>query len=233
MKDDFDEEEYWIAISDVMSGLMLVFLFISISYMVKINSEKDQIEQIAKTYQTMQVGIYNDLFNEFEKDLSVWNATINQEDLSVVFKEPEVLFLVNDYHLQYFFKNILNDFFPRYINILYSDKYRDDIDEIRIEGHTSSEWASADSYDEAYINNMNLSQKRTCSVLEYIIKLNIVQEDSERKRWLIGHLTANGLSSSKLIRNKNGDENKAASRRVEFRIRTNAEKRIKLILGGS
>lgn len=44
------------------------------------------------------------------------------------------------------------------------------------------------------------------------------------------HVTANGLSSSKLVYNDDGTEDKARSRRVEFRTRTNAENRIVQIL---
>ena len=44
--------------------------------------------------------------------------------------------------------------------------------------------------------------------------------------WLKGLVTANGLSSSHLILTQNGEENKDLSRRVEFRVRTNAEKQL-------
>jgi hypothetical protein len=44
--------------------------------------------------------------------------------------------------------------------------------------------------------------------------------------WLKGLVTANGLSSSHLILTKSGDEDKDLSRRVEFRVRTNAEKQL-------
>ena len=43
-------------------------------------------------------------------------------------------------------------------------------------------------------------------------------------------LTANGLSSSHLIYNPNQTENKERSRRVEFKIKTNAEQQIIRIL---
>jgi hypothetical protein len=41
---------------------------------------------------------------------------------------------------------------------------------------------------------------------------------------------ANGLSSSQLILYSDGSENKEASRRVEFRVRTDAEKQIDELL---
>ena len=52
---------------------------------------------------------------------------------------------------------------------------------------------------------------------------------NSNREWLRSVLTANGLSSSKLIM-QDGEEDKELSRRVEFRIRTNAEERIGEIL---
>ncbi len=125
------------------------------------------------------------------------------------------------------FKNILDDFFPRYLNILRN--YRGSIAEVRIEGHTSSEWEGASNALEAYFKNMELSQNRTRAVLQYCLSLEKAKNDME---WAKENITANGLSSSKIIRQNNGQENPALSRRVEFRVRTDAEKRILSILQG-
>ncbi|MHB8423494.1 MAG: hypothetical protein ACYDAM_12165, partial [Leptospirales bacterium] len=108
----------------------------------------------------------------------------------------------------------------RYIAILFSDKYKNSIREIRIEGHTSSVWNDISSSDDAYFKNMELSQARTRSTLQYVLTLPTVQN---KKDWLRQLLTANGLSSSKLIYDKNGKEDSLISQRVEFRVRTDAE----------
>ena len=57
-------------------------------------------------------------------------------DSIVRFEEPIIFFNRGSATLKEEFKVILNDFFPRYLKILTSDKYRDDVEEIRIEGHT-------------------------------------------------------------------------------------------------
>ena len=220
-----ETEEHWISISDMMAGLMVIFLFIAISYMLHVRAEKEKIEKIAITYEKLQSDLYADLEKEFEKDLNKWNAVLDRQTLSVRFKEPEVLFAQGEAEVRPAFKNILNDFFPRYIQILRHPKYINDIAEIRIEGHTSSEWQAGESPEDAYIHNMELSQGRTRSVLEYVLQLLSPQIQQNRK-WIRNYLTANGLSSSKLILNSDGTENKEESRRVEFRVRTNAEKRI-------
>jgi outer membrane protein OmpA-like peptidoglycan-associated protein len=125
------------------------------------------------------------------------------------------------------FIQILNVFFPRYVRILSADKYRNSIEEIRIEGHTSSVWNGSANANQAYFLNMALSQSRTKSALQYVLTLPQIQE---QRSWLKAHLTANGLSSSKLIYHADGAENKDGSQRVEFKVRTNANARISEIL---
>ena len=220
-----DTEEHWISISDMMAGLMVIFLFIAISYMLHVQAEKEKIEKIAITYEKLQSDLYADLEKEFEKDLNQWNAVLDRQTLSVRFKEPEVLFAQGEAEVRPAFKNILKDFFPRYIKVLRQPDYINDISEIRIEGHTSSEWSEVVSEEDAYILNMELSQDRTRSVLEYVLQIP-ESGNQEIRYWLKQYLTANGLSSSKVISYSDGTENKEESRRVEFRVRTNAEKRI-------
>ncbi|MDR2409297.1 MAG: OmpA family protein [Bacteroidales bacterium] len=192
--------------------------------MFNVKREKDTIKEIAITYNKLQTELYEDLIIEFRDDLDKWNATVNKTTLSIRFESPEVLFSSGSSELQVKFQNILNDFFPRYILILTSEKYKNDIEEIRIEGHTSSEWSFDVPEDDAYFYNMELSQDRTRKVLEFVLK-----NQKENKDWIRQRLTANGLSSSKLIFDYE-KEDKEKSRRVEFRVRTNAEKRIVKIL---
>ncbi|MCX7983496.1 MAG: OmpA family protein [Bacteroidetes bacterium] len=220
--------EHWIPISDMMSGLMVIFLFISVAYMIKVSIDNKRIKDIAVTYNRLQNDLYLDLEREFRADLPRWKAVIDRQTLSVRWESPEVLFTQGGTELRPQFKEILEDFFPRYVAILTSPKYNDDIEEVRIEGHTSSEWRYDVSLDSAYLLNMELSQNRTRSVLEFVLSLPDARVQTQ-KDWLKKHVTANGLSSSKLIFT-NGREDKEASRRVEFRVRTNAEKRIVRIL---
>lgn len=221
-------ESQWLPISDLMSVLMMVFLLIAVSYMLKVYLEKEKIEEVAITYNKLQNELYEDLNEEFNEDLKKWNAEIDKTNLSVRFKSPEILFDMGSADLKLDFKLILADFFPRFISILHKDEYRNDIDEIRIEGHTSSYWRAQTTDDRAYIYNMELSQDRTRNVLDFVLAN---ETDVDLVKWIRQNVTANGLSSSKLIKNNNGTQNRELSRRVEFRVKTNAEKRIAKILG--
>ena len=227
MKDEQHEDgEHWLSVSDMMSGLMVIFLFIAISYMMQVSEDKKQLIEIAVTYEKTKDVIYQKLLEEFQTDLPQWNAVIDRQTLAIRFEEPEVLFNVGKAELKDKFKLILNDFFPRYNRVLAS--YYKDIEEIRIEGHTSSEWNNNTvSTDEAYFLNMALSQDRTRATLEYCLML---PEIAPNRPWLKSILTANGLSSSKLILLPDGSEDTVHSRRVEFRIKTNSESQILKII---
>ena len=223
-------EDFWPSISDLMSGLMIIFMFIAISFMLKVNDEKVKIQSIAKEYVELKSEIYQELAEEFVNDLDKWNAHIDEETLSVNFNEPDIFFKQGSSDLNDTFKGILDDFFPRYIKILSKSKYRDEIEEVRIEGHTSSEWSKRAKPMESYFNNMKLSQGRTRKTLEYVMGLEKMKVYSE---FMINKVTANGLSYSKRIIDNNGFEDKKMSRRVEFKIRTAADKKINKILIGA
>lgn len=77
----------------------------------------------------------------------------------------------------------------------------------------------AESSDDAYFKNMALSQDRTRSILQFAMDLPLASRLTE---WAKPLITANGLSSSKLVLNKEGREDAARSRRVEFRLITAA-----------
>ena len=220
------QEDHWIPLSDLMTGLMMFFMLLAVSYMLKVEADSQKVKDIVVLYDQLRTDLYTDLESEFKDDLGKWGAELDR-DLTVRFREPEVLFDTGSADLKPKFKNILDDFFPRYVSILNSDKYRGSIQEIRIEGHTSSVWGSQRSNDDAYFRNMELSQSRTRSTLRYVLSLATVQSE---KNWLRTFLTANGLSSSKLIVDPQGAENTARSQRVEFRVRTDADAKIANIL---
>ena len=231
-----ETEEYWVSISDVMAGLMVIFLFIAISYMLNVRLKaneiivyKNEVEKLLDAYKNLQAALYKELHTEFEgaptkktQFRNVWRGHLDIETLSIRFKKP---FMQGDATVPNAFKKVLYDFFPRYIAILTKPEYRDGIAEIRIEGHTSSEWFDTVGLDIAYYNNMKLSQDRSRNVLQYVLEIRH-PEITENKEWIKKYLTANGLSSSKLIFDSDGNQKREESRRVEFRVVTKSEKLI-------
>lgn len=219
------EESHWLSVSDLMAGLMMVFLFIAIALMRNAFQERDKIKQVAVAYQQNQVSIFEALNAEFKDDLKQWNAEIDEDTLTFTFKAPDVLFKIGKTELSPEYQALLMDFFPRYMKIL--EPFHGSINEIRIEGHTSSAWTNASTDRDAYFKNMELSQGRTRSVLSFLYDL----PTSEKYRdWIKETIAAVGLSSSKLVIDDNGQEDQEKSRRVSFRVLTNSEIQIRKIL---
>lgn len=218
----------------------MMFMLIAVLFMLKVQKDSEKLENMkivaekqaermksaAELYSRIKEQLYADLYDAFKAKLPVWHAELDH-DLTIRFEEPSILFDDGKSELKEKFKEILADFFPRYVGILSSKKYRDAIEEIRIEGHTSVIWNAQTPPDVAYFKNMELSQSRTRTTLEYVIRLPKI---ALQRRWLIAKTTANGLSSSRPRFNPDGSENQKASQRVEFRVRTNAEMRIGEIL---
>lgn len=225
----FQEEEnpFSLSIGDAMAALLLVFVLILSAILLELEETKEKQNLVITEYKNLKNEIYEKLYEEFKDDLGKWGAELERSNLSFKFNEPDVLFSTNSSVLKTEFKEILSDFFPRYISVLRRNEFINNIEEIRIEGHTSSEWIYNASEDYAYVENMRLSQDRTRSTLNFVLE-QIANENA--RQWTKSLITANGLSSSQLIVNEDGTENKEASRRVEFRVRTDAEKRIDELL---
>jgi outer membrane protein OmpA-like peptidoglycan-associated protein len=227
-------EDHWIPLSDLMTGLMMVFLVIAILFMIKVEREAkraelqaqqiaaqaETIKAIAILYGDVRAKIYDELYRTFKDDLPVWHAALSK-DLSIRFEEPSVQFDIGQSVLKPEFSKILSIFFPRYVRILSSDQFRSEIEEVRIEGHTSSLWKNM-AAEPAYYENMRLSQERARSVLQYVFSL---PDARDQLSWLVPRVTANGLSSSRRL--MVGDrEDYVGSQRVEFRVRTRAEDKL-------
>lgn len=210
----------------------MIFLLVAIVFMVQVEREakrKEAQAQIVKDaavlYADLREELYQDLSMAFKDDLPRWDAVLTR-DLALRFKEPQVQFDTGSSVIKPTFSSILGDFFPRYIKILSASKYRDAIEEVRIEGHTSSSWEGRDP-ERAYYENMRLSQDRTRSVLQYVLT---VPATRQYLSWILPRLTANGLSSAHRIFFTNGMEDPISSQRVEFKVRTNADERLSKIL---
>lgn len=161
-------------------------------------------------------NLYEALLTEFKDDMKEWNASLDKNSLIFSFKDPTALFKKGNSKLNKKFQNILKDFFPRYVKI--TSEYKEHIQNVVIEGHSSSENRMGKSKIDKFKLNKKLSRNRANNVLSYTNKL-VNKHVGKNILWVVDTFESNGLSSSKLIYNKNGTENKEMSRRVEFRIK--------------
>ena len=204
---DEQNNNSWLNIADMMSALMMIFMFIAVLFMYQLENEKE----------IYRVKLNKALNKEFKDDLKKWNAIITEDNI-VRFKAP---FKIGKSDIPKSFKKILDDFFPRYIKVLSSHKFKEEIAEIRVEGHTSNGWGDEKSSIKIYLNNMNLSQKRASKVLAYAYSLNnpIVNKN---RAWLEKYLRANGMAFSNCLYydKKKTKIDPKSSRRVEFKVLT-------------
>ena len=210
----------WMSVSDLMTGLMVIFLFVAIAYISRVQKNQSVLTDYVET----KNELHNKLVKEFE-----WQMTIGK-DLTMKFKEPTVLFSTGSSELTPRFKEILDEFLPRYFNILLNDSLRSNIQEIRIEGHTDDVPMPSKHLD-PYIANAMLSQERALAVVKYFRTMPQFKTYSEKQKQLLEYwFTANGLSYGKAL-DSEGDFiirsgkpiDRAHSRRVEFRIVTSGD----------
>ena len=79
-----EAESDWVSISDLMSVLMIIFLFIAISYMHNVQQNQLNIKKVAVAYQELQTDLYLELWKEFKDDLPAWQAVIEKETLTII-----------------------------------------------------------------------------------------------------------------------------------------------------
>jgi len=246
-------DEEWISVSDLMSGLMVIFLFIAISYLrpavearnqARVAQEEAQAQRtvaeeqrdaaetarqsvraIVVAFRDAEERLSLRLEEAFRDDLPRWGAEFDRAALTIRFRAPEVLFEQGRAQIRPVFRDILASFLPRYAAIL--AEFAEQIDEIKIEGHTSSEWTGTANPAEAYANNMALSQERTRAVLQFWLALPAAPD---RLAWLRRTATANGMASSRPVLRADGAEDRERSRRVEFRVTTRARERVLQVL---
>lgn len=217
----------WLSVSDLMTGLMVIFLFIAIAYISRVQ----QNQTVLTDYVETKNNLHDKLVKEFAGDTLKWQMSIGK-DLSMKFNNPTVLFASGETSLTPQFKQILDEFLPRYFDILLNDSLRSKIQEIRIEGHTDDAPIHRSGYDiDPYLGNVKLSQERSLSVLKYFRSMDCFKSyTSEQQKLLEFWITANGLSFGRALDNNgnfttftNEPINRDYSRRVEFRIVTSGD----------
>ena len=217
-----NESSIWQSISDIMTGLMIIFMFVCIGFLYQLQNKEKQIQEIIGHYENVRHRIYQDLTDEFKpEERNGWGVQIDDTELRVIFIAPSVFFDVGSSEVKPAFQQVLIDFFPRYVKVL--EKYSDDIVEVRIEGNASVEVNENKNSNVDYFRNMQLSQQRAFNVLQYVFTLGAMQAP-EKRQWLVDKLRANGASFSKANIEKTG-----ISRCVEISIRRNAEKELNTI----
>lgn len=237
-------QSYDLSISDLMSALCCIFVLVTVAITVSlkkqiqiqksINVQLSEKNSLADKYKELQEELFADLQEDLGPYLERWGATIDPDTLSIRFSSDKG-FQKDSSVLNPNYERVLQEFFPKLVRILEADKYKKEIEEIRIEGFTApNPYDSSPEHD--YTSGIVLSQERTQNVLLYCLEqTNYLQEKTTANRelekdWIRKHIVANGYSLSKPLDNEGkiytgqGTINRDATRRVEFRIKTNSDK---------
>ncbi len=166
------------------------------------------------------IGVRTELVEDLSKEFgnSDLKVSVDETTGGITF-DASILFDYNKSVLKPSGKEFLAEFLPRYADVLLSPKYKDNISEILIEGHTDTEGN--------YLSNLELSQKRALAVAEYCLGDNsgiLTDSQLEEMRNLI---SATGRSYSNPIYDENGEIDMAASRRVEFLFQLKDEEMVR------
>lgn len=177
----------------------------------QLQTQQQQIEQL--------VGMKTRIITSLSSALKSSNisATVDPTTGSIAL-ESDVLFETGKYELTAQGRSFVDQFLPVYLDVLFSDEYRQYVSEIIIEGHTDSLGS--------YLSNLELSQQRALAVASYVLGDSCTAISADVKNELRPVVTVNGRSFSDRIFNEDGTENMAASRRVVFKFRLTDEQMI-------
>lgn len=221
------DDSNWISLADMMTSLMVIFMFVAINYIMQVIEHTFVQDEI---YNKLQEVFFEEIKNneiELGPDGTIRFNSLNSDNL----------FETNDDKLTEGFKMSLASFIPKYWAVLTSDSaYFDYIKEVRIEGHADTK--PPKNGGDSYLYNLDLSSRRAASVLEYLREQPVYYEASEKDQNRMDFLfTSIGFSYSRALNDEKNyihlDSNKVVnddlSRRVEFRIVTSNEKLIDAI----
>ena len=191
----------------------------------QLSTQQDQLsaqkQQLADQQQQIEqlVGLKPRIIASLSSALkqSIISASVDAVTGSIALKS-DVLFESGRYELTAAGRSFVDRFLPVYLNVLFSDEYKSNVSEIIIEGHTDS--------DGGYLYNLELSQQRALAVANYVLGDSCKAVSGDVKDQLRPVVTVNGRSSSDLILDANGVEDKDASRRVVFKFRLTDEQMI-------
>ena len=204
-----------------MTGLMLVFLLIVV--MMQENTQKTLVR-----YENTKREIHDALQKKFAHELQSDKVKISQ-DLVVRFQETEALFEQDQATLSPYYKKVLDDFIPKYLTVLQDERFKRNIQEVRIEGHTGN----VSQRHPEYTDLVELSQNRARAILRYFVSRDAFKKLPKRDRdSLRFKLMVNGFGNGRMVDEggkyviKSGNLPHQNTRRVEFRIMTDAEQKL-------
>nr|WP_294526300.1 OmpA family protein [uncultured Blautia sp.] len=169
-----------------------------------INTQQAKIDNI--------IGVKAEVVESLQQEFAKNNLNVNiDSQTGALTLDASVLFAYDDAELTEEGKTALRSVLPIYCKVLLEDSYKSYLAEIIIDGYTDT--------DGDYAYNLELSQRRSLAVAQYLLEIQGEFLTSDQTVDLQDYLTVNGHSMANPILDADGNVDKDASRRVEVKFR--------------
>lgn len=165
------------------------------------------------------IGVKAEVVEALQKEFSKKNLNVDiDSQTGALTLNANVMFDYDQAELTDSGKMTLSMVLPTYCKVLLADSYKKYLGEIIIDGYTDT--------DGDYSYNLELSQKRSLAVAQYLLDIEGDFLKDKQIQELQDCLTVNGHSMSDPVLDANGNVDKDASRRVEVKFRLKDEEMI-------
>ena len=200
-------EGFSLSISDLMSGLLLIFILLLSSVLLEMTEQKENNEYTLSMV-SEQEKAKRSIIAELSGELNEFDLEVDAKTGVVRIKES-LLFEYGKHDVTPEGKEFLQIFIPKYSSILLSkSEIEEQIGNIIIEGHTDDIGS--------YNYNLNLSLMRAFSVADYIYSKGFA--DFEYSEIFQAKLSAIGRSYINPLVTNDTEEHRMQNRRVEFKF---------------
>jgi len=220
--------EFWIPYSDLMAGLLGVFAMLLIATLYSMGERVASVRQILDDRRAVAERLTESFANDGRVD-------VNAETGAIRFS-GDVLFDTDSAKLSDEGQRTLSEVMPRYLVELFGDRaICEQLDQIIIEGHADSSYnrvimlrlGGIAGEDAAYNYNLELSQKRALSVMQFLLDEPDLGEFRDR---LKEYATANGRSYVEPVLAADGACDFDRSRRIEIKFTLRDQELLERIL---
>ena len=175
---------------------------------------EEQQEKIDKI-----IGVKAEVVEALQKEFEKKNLNVDIDpQTGALTLNANVMFDYDQAELTDSGKMTLSMVLPTYCKVLLDDSYKKYLGEIIIDGYTDT--------DGDYSYNLELSQKRSLAVAQYLLDIKSDFLKDSQVQELKDCLTVNGHSMSDPVLDADGNVDKDASRRVEVKFRLKDEEMI-------
>lgn len=158
-----NENPYWMSFSDMMSGMLIIFILVCIALLYQLTQMRDNyaanMEELSKS-----IRVRYDIIHEIQKELAQKNIEVYISDNDTVLRIPEVVlhFDTNRHEIKNEHKETAEEIGRALYEAIAKDDRWEHLETVFVEGHTDSKQARDNPR-----YNWDLSAMRAISLWQY------------------------------------------------------------------